>query len=179
MAWSTPLTAVSNTALTAAQWNASVRDNLLETAPAKATTAGRLIVTTGPNSVAERAVESDAIATTQTTGSTGYTDLATVGPSVTVTTGTKAILLWSALMSNSTANAKTYMDYQVTGATTRAPQDASSLRFQSSTVGQEARCGQVMFEEGLTPGSNTFTAKYHTNGGTGSFGDRRLTVIAL
>jgi hypothetical protein len=29
MAWTTPLTAVANVALTAAQWNASVRDNLL------------------------------------------------------------------------------------------------------------------------------------------------------
>ncbi|MFF3867345.1 hypothetical protein [Micromonospora sp. NPDC001898] len=170
---------MSNATLTAAQWNASVRDNLLETAPAKATTAGRLIVTTGLGAVAERAVDSDALATSQTTGSTGYTDLATPGPSVTVTTGTTAILLWSALISNSTVNAKTYVDYAISGATTRAPQDASSLRNTSATASAEIRAGQVMFETNMTPGSNTFTLKYRTNGGTGSFGDRRLTVIAL
>jgi len=39
MAWFTPLAGVSTATLTAAQWNASVRDNLLETAPAKATSA--------------------------------------------------------------------------------------------------------------------------------------------
>ena len=179
MAWTAPMTAVANSVFTAAQFNTHVRDNLLETAPAKATTAGRLIVTAGANSIVERAIASDAIATTQTTGSTAFTDLATVGPSVTVTTGSSAILLWSALMSNSTAAANTYVDYAVSGATSRSPSDASSLRFKSDTGGQELRAGQVMYEGGLTPGSNTFKLQYHVNGGTGSFGDRRLTVIAL
>ena len=34
MAWTAPMTAVSGSVLTAAQWNTNVRDNLLETAPA-------------------------------------------------------------------------------------------------------------------------------------------------
>ena len=61
MAWTTPLTAVSNTALTAAQWNASVRDNLLMTAPALATTTGRHFVSTGANTIAERAISSNSV----------------------------------------------------------------------------------------------------------------------
>lgn len=56
MAWSTPITAVSGTILTAAQWNTHVRDNLLETMPAKATTADRMFVTTGPNSIAQNVI---------------------------------------------------------------------------------------------------------------------------
>ncbi|MCZ7440807.1 hypothetical protein O7598_31065 [Micromonospora sp. WMMC241] len=178
MAWTSPPTFTDGSVLTAAQLNL-LRDDLNETAPAKATQAGRLIVTTGLNSVAERDVVSSAIATTQTTGSTSFVDLTTPGPTVTVTTGSAAILLWSALMSNSTANAKTYVDYTVSGASSRSAQDASALRFQSDSANQEARSGQVMFEGGLTPGSNTFKLQYHTNGGTGSFSDRRLTVIAL
>src|SRR5690606_12967068 len=40
MAWSAPMTAVSGSVFTAAQFNQFVRDNLNETAPARATTAG-------------------------------------------------------------------------------------------------------------------------------------------
>ncbi|GII42264.1 hypothetical protein [Planotetraspora phitsanulokensis] len=47
MAWSAPMTAVANSIFTTAAFNQYVRDNLLETAPAKATTGSRLIVTTG------------------------------------------------------------------------------------------------------------------------------------
>ena len=37
-------------------------------------------------------IDSDRVSTAQTTTSTSYTDLATVGPSVTLTTGTTAFL---------------------------------------------------------------------------------------
>lgn len=125
-------------------------------------------------------VQSAAVATSGTTGATSYVNLTgNVGPTVSMVTGATVMLFWSVLMSNNTANAKTFVDYVVSGATSRSPSDASALRFQSSTANQEIRAGQVMFESGLTPGSNTFTLQYKTNGGTGSFADRRLTVIAL
>ena len=69
MVWSTPLTAVANTPLTAAQWNASVRDNFNETAPAKATVGGRIFASTGPNTIAEREVLADVVETAETTTS--------------------------------------------------------------------------------------------------------------
>jgi hypothetical protein len=80
MAWSAPMTAVANATFTSAQFNQYVRDNLLECAPAKATTPGRLIVTTGPNAITERVVTQASISTSETTTSTSYTDLATTGP---------------------------------------------------------------------------------------------------
>lgn len=52
MAWTAPGTAVGNTLLTAAFWNTHVRDNMLETAPAKATQAGQIFHATGPNVIA-------------------------------------------------------------------------------------------------------------------------------
>lgn len=180
MAWTAPMTAVANSVFTAAQFNTHVRDNLNETAPAKATTAGRIFVATGANAIAEREIETDVVATSQSTTSTSYVDLATAGPSVTVTTGSAAILLWTALMSNSGATNKTYVDYDVSGATSRSAQDGSALRHHGGgTANHELRAGQIMYEGGLTPGSNTFTLKYKCNGGTGTFQDRRLTVIAL
>src|SRR5690242_20536503 len=92
MAWSSPLTAVTNAALTAAQWNASVRDNLLETAPAKATTPASFFAATGANTIAERIPAQTVTPASETTTSTSYTNLTTTGPTVALTTGTKAFV---------------------------------------------------------------------------------------
>ena len=59
MAWSAPMTAVSGSVLTAAQFNTYVRDNLNETAPAKATAAGQIFVSTAANAIAARLVNAD------------------------------------------------------------------------------------------------------------------------
>lgn len=182
MAWSTPLTAVSNSQLTAAQWNASVRDNLLETAPAKATAAGQIFVATGSNVIAARTPTTARIATGQTTTSVNsFGDLATVGPTVgPILTGSAAIVIMSASMENGTGGGGAIMGYAVTGASSIAADNSKALRHRSGTASQANRASTVAFETGLTPGSNTFTAKYTTpTGGTATFTDRELLVIPL
>lgn len=52
MAWSSPRTWVALEVLTASLLNTHLRDNLLETAPAKVTTAGDLVYATGANALA-------------------------------------------------------------------------------------------------------------------------------
>lgn len=179
MAWTTPLTAVANSALTAAQWNASVRDNLLETAPAKATVAGRLMVTTGANSIAEREITQSNVTTSQTTSSTSFTDLATVGPQVTVTTGTRALVWFSAQMSNSQVNTIVAAAVAVSGATTLAADATKDLYWDGMPAGQAQRASVVELLTGLTAGVNTFTLKYRVGGATGTFYDRSIGVLAL
>lgn len=49
MAWTTPGTAVTGAVLTASFWNTHVRNNMRETAPAKVTTEGDILVATGAN----------------------------------------------------------------------------------------------------------------------------------
>lgn len=93
MAWTSPMTAVERDIWTAAQWNAHIRDNLLETMPGKATTAGNYFVSTGLKSIAERSGSSAVVTTAETRSNAAYGDLATSGPAVTVTTGTEA-LVW-------------------------------------------------------------------------------------
>lgn len=178
MAWSTPLTAVSNSTLTAAQWNASVRDNLLETAPAKATTAGRLIVTTAANGIAERAVLTAKVATAEATTSTSYAALTTSGPALTVTTGAQAIVMVTAEMSNNTTGNRCFVGVEVSGASAVAADDDDCLRYQAYAGNASHRSSASTFYN-LTPGSNTFTMKYRVDGGTGTFQRRRLIVIAL
>ena len=51
MAWTTPRTWTTGEIVTAAYMNTHVRDNLLETSPAKITTTGDLIVGNGPNAL--------------------------------------------------------------------------------------------------------------------------------
>lgn len=52
MAWSTPRTWVTNEVISASIMNTHVRDQLLETAPAKVTTANDIVYATGPNALA-------------------------------------------------------------------------------------------------------------------------------
>lgn len=172
------MTAVSNTVFTAAQFNTHVRDNLNETAPAKATAAGRIFVTTGVNSIAERPLETAAVSTSETTTSVTYANLATVGPSVTITTGPAAIVWASCFIQNNTAGASSHMSFAVSGATTIASTDVDALRFNAATVGDFMRAGFTA-KVTLTPGSNTFTMQYRVSGGIGTFANRSLTVMSL
>lgn len=178
MSWSTPLTAVANTGLTAAQWNASVRDNLNETAPAKAANAGSWFIATGANAIAERRILTNSITTAQTTGSTSYTNLATTGPAVTITTGTQALVLVSSRLTTDTSGQSAYAMYAVSGATTIAADDTGSLEGQNS-AGNNVRATSAYVESSLNAGSNTFTVQYRVSGGTGTFSRRRLVVMGM
>lgn len=179
MAWSTPLTAVTSAILTAAQWNASVRDNLLETAPAKATAANGYFVATGANSIAQRFMGDATVAATEGTTSTSYTALSTDGPLVTLTTGTKALVIITAQMSNTTAATTSYAAFEVTGATTTAASDTVAIALQSPSNYdiRSSACALVS----LTAGSNTFRMLYRcgSGGGTSNFTRRRITVMPL
>ena len=180
MVWSTPLTAVANVALTAAQWNLSVRDNLLETGPAKATTAGAHFAVTGTGAIAERVPTEDVVDTLQTTTSQTFADLATVGPTVTVTTGAKCMIVLTAGMSIDQTNQSSRMSVDISGANVQAAIDARAARVgAASATPSTTRCSALMILSGLTPGSTTFTAKYRTSGSTSTstFDQRRVSVL--
>ena len=176
MAWTTPRTWVAGEDLTAALQNTHVRDNFDETAPAIATVTGRLIVTDGANSITERDPTSDYEGASQTTTSTTYTDLATVGPAVTVTAGGSALVMWSAELENDTAGGASFVGVAVSGATTSAAADDHAMFYRTTTAGYIIGMSYV-YLQGLTAGSNTFTLKYRVSAGTGTFRLRRLAVI--
>jgi hypothetical protein len=178
MAWSTPLTAVSNATLTAAQWNASVRDNLLETAAAKATTAGRIFVATGSNALAERAISGATVDTVESTAITTYTNLATSGPQVTVTTGTQALVWINSRSLNTTGGSPALASFEVSGATTIAASDNRAC-YVDLAASEIVRTCTVTLQTGLTPGSNTFKMVYRAGGGSASFAYRHIVVMAL
>lgn len=179
MAWTAPMTAVSGDIWTSAQFNAHIRDNLLETMPGKATAANRIYVSNGLNSIAERVPSTATVATSQTTSSTSYTDLATVGPAVTVTTGTAAIVWAVARMQHSSGSGETSFSVAVSGATTIAANDEWRGHQAGVTAANPNRFGVCHFFTNLTAGSNTFTVKYKTSGATATFQDRDIIVVPL
>jgi hypothetical protein len=179
MAWTVPLTAVSGAALTDSQWNASVRDNFLVTLPALVTAAGQLGVATGTNAIAARNCPSNTVATAEAVVATSYGNISggTVGPTISsLTTGSLAFVVLSCNMFNTTGGAASYMSYQVSGATSDAPDDSRALYYESSNAGDLIAIGNVI-PHGLTPGVNTFQAKYRVGAGNGTFGSRRIAVL--
>jgi hypothetical protein len=176
------MTAVSGSVYTAAQFNQFVRDNLNETAPAKATTAGSYFAVDGANSIAERGARGLLESGSGTTTSTSFTDLdgpAIVGPSVTVTTGVAAVVVVHATLSNSGTGASR-MAYDISGASTVAAADNRGIGiFGVAGTGLVAGTTVLHTSGSLTPGVNTFTAKYRVSSGTGTFSSRRIAVFPL
>jgi hypothetical protein len=123
------------------------------------------------------------VATNQTTTSTTYTDLATVGPAVTLTTGTKALVILTAYCYNGGAVGAALMSFAVSGATTIAATDTTALN--NSAIGSGLyntviQLSAVYMLTTLTAGSNTFTCKYRGSSSPAQvYQNRSITVIDL
>ncbi len=181
MAWSAPITATLNMMFTAAQWNTNVRDNLNATEAGKATTKGRYFVSAGTNSITERSWYTNYNTNTQSTTSTSYANLSSSGPSVTVSTGTSAIVWWSCAMTNTTGGSEAWVSPAVSGATTVAASDTWAIMVDDITAGtatdNSVRMSGMHRFTGLTSGSNTFILKYRVSANTGWFGARAIQVM--
>lgn len=180
MAWTVPMTFIDNTVLTAAQLNTNLRDNFLETIPAKATNnggagAGYFIVQ-GPHQIAERGIGYAEVNTSQTTTSSSYTNLSTVGPSVSVLTGTKAIVIFSAEMGAPAGGIECGVAPEVAGATSIPADDDRALVIAAGPGSRNAASYMAVYTE-LTPGINIFTLKYMVSQQTGTFLNRHLWVM--
>ena len=122
------------------------------------------------------------VATQESTTSSTFTDLTTSGPAVTVTTGTKALIIISASQRSTISGAQAQMSFAVSGATTRAVQtnEWTNTSFGSVTGGINENASAAIYVSGLTAGSNTFTAKYAAPvSDSVSFQYRKITVVDL
>jgi hypothetical protein len=119
---------------------------------------------------------SASVATSETSTSTAYTDLATGGPAVTLTTGTVALVTISATQYNNTNGNSTSTSFGVSGATTLAASDTYSISQGTNGGFSIARTVRI---SGLTAGSNTFTMKYKVSATTGTWFNRDITVVGL
>lgn len=189
MAWTAPMTAVDLDPFTAGEFNTHIRDNLLETMPARAGMEGDYFVTLGTNSIDTRRVqESSFLVGEGLTTSTSYTDLpGTVGPSVTLDVGTTALVIIGAQsgpFDTGTPNLarSVLMSFEVEGPSASPALDIWAFgethyaSVTARTIGSRAH-----FLTGMTPGTHTFTCKYKVGSGTGSitgtWSERRIIVM--
>ena len=104
----------------------------------------------------------------------------TTAVSVTLVTGTTALVQMGAQFANNTATASTYLSISVSGATTLAASDVNGMRFQ---VGDSytKMISRYRVLSGLTAGTNTFTLNYRcsTSAATSSFDSRDLIVVGI
>jgi hypothetical protein len=136
-------------------------------------------------------IDAQTVATQETTDSLSYTDLSTVGPTVTVTIGPSGrALVWTSVVSQASANNASgaragYASFALSGATTQAASDTNAASLLAATgdpdggaVTVGATIGVVRVLTGLTPGSTTFTMKYKSSA-TGFFPNFSYRTIAV
>lgn len=92
-----------------------------------------------------------------------WSDLATLGPQITLKTGSKVVVFYGAqhLWDGTSVTNWMMMALAVSGATTRAASDSEAMYlFDIQTLGGNITFMYFAEIAGLTPGMNTFTAKY-------------------
>jgi hypothetical protein len=120
---------------------------------------------------------SDTVATAEATASVVYTDLATLGPSVDVVTGTTALMaISSKALVAALAAGDAAIAVDVSGSTTIAAADSNGAKGSTVTSGNETLT-RVFRIRGLNPGLNTFTLKYKTVAASFTFSDRDITYL--
>jgi hypothetical protein len=206
MAWTAPRTWVTGETVTAALMNAHIRDNLLETSAATVTTAGDLAYADAANSMGSRvgigaanthlvstgsapvwrAIATDADTGSSTGTTTSYADLGNVGDwsgfsgnpvAVSLTTGTEALVLWKATLSNNTAGSITFLSYAVATATTVAAADTHSISYESGAAADRAHFGGFDLVTGLNAGTNDFRLYGRVDGNTGTINRPEIAVV--
>ena len=121
------------------------------------------------------------VATEQSTTSTSFTDLTTAGPAITITTGTKGLVIVTSQL-NAGGNRTAVAGYAVSGATTIAASDTTAVQLseQSGSVTIQGRSSAVSRLTTLSAGSNTFTMKYRSvSGDNVHFKNREIIFIDL
>lgn len=139
---------------------------------------GAAWATVGPTASAVSAVDISRVSTNETTSSTTYVEL-TTAQAITMTTGTKALVILSGNASGA-LYAQPTVSVAVSGATTIAASNDNAALFESTVSGGFAYVYSNVAKLALTAGSNTFTMKVKNNYSATSvnFYNRSMTVIA-
>lgn len=161
MAWTIPRTWTAGEMVDAAVMNAHVRDNFKALVPQHAF-----------------------VTTSQTTASTTYTDLATVGPAVTIAITTACYVFVGAQISNNTSGSSSVMSYVVrnSGDTTDviAASDDWSTNRRGEGVSEFYASGYLSRQGSVGTGTFIFRAKYKiVSASTGTFRYRWLMVFPV
>lgn len=121
------------------------------------------------------------VATNQSTASASYTNLATVGPTITrtLTAGQPCFVNVGVLMYSGTAGIYGWASFAISGAQTTAASDLNAVTWKIGTINSDTLLERTtIFVPSGGAGSYTFTMQYKA-GGTVYFRNRRIIVIPL
>lgn len=113
------------------------------------------------------------VATVETTSSTGYAALSTVGPAIPIPFTADYDVEIGAFLGDDTAADHAYMSYDI-GGTGAVDADAVFIREASAAGNAQMSLSRRRRKSGLT--AVTLTAKYRVDGGTGVFASRYMAV---
>ena len=119
------------------------------------------------------------VATAETTASSSYGDLTTVGPTrtVQVVAGQTVLVVVSAQISSDTSGEEGFMTYAASGAATVAAADSNAANVRSASGNAWATSTRVSFVTATSAGTLTIASKYKRSAaGTARFANRRLLV---
>jgi len=130
-------------------------------------------------------IQFNTVVDNEATNSTSYTNLATVGPTISnveISDTGRALVMLYARMSGQKggSNISTpHMSYQISGATSLSPSDLRALQVHSETDDAVTATTAVFMHTTLNEGQNTFQAKYKMGSGQteARFTQRTLIVI--
>ena len=100
-------------------------------------------------------------------------------PSVTLTTGTTALVSMSVVWANGSTGVGQFAAIVVSGATTVAAADANAVLTDQATANYYATASMTVLMASLTAGTNTFTMEYKPTGGTVTVLRRAITVQGI
>ncbi|AVD99641.1 minor tail protein [Mycobacterium phage Cuke] len=129
-------------------------------------------------------ITSNVIATSQTTSSTSYANLSTVGPSVTlnVPSSGEVRVDFSAFLNHSAAGQTSYVSLVMSGSNTLAANDSNAALMRQMAISAGIAIGTIgrsLHLKNLTPGTTTFSLQYKTTAATATFADRSLIVTPM
>lgn len=138
--------------------------------------ASRTVPSSSPRITAASSSSTGAVAVS----GTGYGNYGTP-PSVTVTTGSTALITMNEYVYNIAAGTIAYASFAISGATSRASADTNAIITYASTSGYMygTKGSYSYVVSGLTPGNNTFTMQERVSGGSCTIANRDITVISL
>ena len=118
-----------------------------------------------------------------TTTSTSFTATLSgtpgTNPSVTLVTGTTALIHIKADVYNTTLNAYSNVSVAVSGAGTVAATSDYGMFHKNAISDNQIHYGVTFILGGLTAGANTFTMQYAVSSNTGNFARRTITVQGI
>lgn len=126
-----------------------------------------------------RGASAAAVAAGEATGSATYVDLTTPGPAASIITGALALVTLSTRFLGGAVGYVGLLGFAVSGASSVAAADGSAVFMPALSASNSSDHSRQFLVSGLTPGLNTFTAKYRVSGGSCTFTNRVLSVQAL